>query len=208
MADAVSIRAGSRPPRHWGSFCAVGYPDLSAVIGRPSIRQSGLAHSVPALGGSCRALGLYSAQAEGVPVVLRLKEQGKAARTVSCRERCVWRAGPGGRGLDRCNHRHLLGGLFYRMAIAAIGVVVSLGFLREPTHRDPNLGRSRRAAPARPGSALAGVEEVFGRNVGYAVVAPSVGDCAVIRPLRDSGWRWRGRRAARRGCPQIPADRC
>ncbi len=28
-----------------------------------------------------------------------------------------------------------LGGLFYPMAVAAVGVVVSLGFLREPTHR-------------------------------------------------------------------------
>lgn len=28
-----------------------------------------------------------------------------------------------------------LAGLFYPMLIAAIGVVVSLGFLREPTHR-------------------------------------------------------------------------
>jgi hypothetical protein len=28
-----------------------------------------------------------------------------------------------------------LGGLLYPMAIAAVGVVVSLGFIREPTHR-------------------------------------------------------------------------
>lgn len=45
------------------------------------------------------------------------------------------RAGPGRRSLDCRDTGDALSGLFYLMAIAAIGVVVSLAFIREPSHR-------------------------------------------------------------------------